>query len=456
MSIYQPAVGASHEGDVVSEATAAALAGANAQAMPRRAPRRSISLRRLQRAALWLFVFAGAFVFIEPSPYEFLFPIAFIATALAGLRLPARAAPLVLLLTLFNIGGALSLIPYLDDEKSVTFVLISIYLAFTAIYFAALMTEEATARLAVIRSALIWSAWVAGLAGVLGYFNVAGLGDQLTEYGRASGTFKDPNVFGPYLVLPIIFVVQSFLERRAGFVRTLILLSVPLAGLFLSFSRGAWADLAGALILLFGLTFVTSPRPAIRLRVMVYAGACVVALIALLAVALSVDTIRQIFEERATLSQSYDLGVTGRFGNQLRSIPLLLGDINGFGPLRFHVHFGADPHNVYINAFASYGWLGGLSYLALIVATWVVAWHRVFRRGPLQAYAIAVWSTLAPMTVQGFQIDTDHWRHFYLLLGLMWGIAATSLITATPRSARRLAPAPPLHPALPPPSTSKS
>jgi O-antigen ligase len=432
----------------MSEATAAALGRPHTQA----APRRSISLRRLQRAALWLFVFAGAFVFIEPSPYEFLFPIAFIATALAGLRLPARGAPLVLLLTLFNIGGAFSLIPYLDDEKSVTFVLISIYLGFTAIYFAALMTEEAAGRLAVIRSALIWSAWVTGLAGVLGYFNIAGLGDHFTEYGRASGTFKDPNVFGPYLVLPIIYVVQSFLERRTGFVRTLIVLSIPLAALFLSFSRGAWADLVGALVLLFGLTFMTSPRPAIRLRVILYAGVCVVALAALLAVALSVDTIRQIFEERATLSQSYDLGVTGRFGNQLRSIPLLLGDINGFGPLRFHVHFGADPHNVYINAFASYGWLGGLSYLALIVATWVVGWRTVFRRGPLQTHAIALWSALAPMTIQGYQIDTDHWRHFYLLLGLVWGIAATSQFAPSARPARRPQTFPSPYPALPPPS----
>jgi hypothetical protein len=436
------------------EAPSAMLAASDAPAGTRSGRSGRISLRRLQHATLWLFVFAGAYVFIEPSAYEVLFPLAFIVTALAGMRLPTRAMPLIILLTLFNIGGGLSLVPYLDDSRSVTFVLVSIYLAITAVYFAALLTEEGMARLAVVRSALIWSAWFCGLAGVLGYFDIAGLGGLFTEYGRASGTFKDPNVLGPYLVLPLIYIVQGFLERRTGFIKTLAVLSVPLAALFLTFSRGAWADLVLALILLFGLTFVTGPRPGIRLRVMIYAGACVVALLALLAVALSIDEIRQIFEERATLAQSYDVGATGRFGNQLRSIPLLLSNLNGLGPLRFHVYFGADPHNVYINAFASYGWLGGLSYLALIVATWVVGWRTVFRRGPFQSHAIAIWSALAAMTIQGYQIDTDHWRHFYLMLGLIWGIASAAHLSEAGRSRRIPAPALPRHPALPPPSGS--
>jgi len=24
--------------------------------------------------------------------------------------------------------------------------------------------------------------------------------------------------------------------------------------------------------------------------------------------------------------------------------------------------------------------------------------------------------------LQGFQIDTDHWRHFWMMLGLIWGL----------------------------------
>jgi hypothetical protein len=25
---------------------------------------------------------------------------------------------------------------------------------------------------------------------------------------------------------------------------------------------------------------------------------------------------------------------------------------------------------------------------------------------------------------EGFIIDTDHWRHFFLILGIIWGLAA--------------------------------
>ena len=36
-------------------------------------------------------------------------------------------------------------------------------------------------------------------------------------------------------------------------------------------------------------------------------------------------------------------------------------------PRHFRYIFGEDPHNVFLNAFASYGWLGGVSFLTLIV-----------------------------------------------------------------------------------------
>jgi hypothetical protein len=27
---------------------------------------------------------------------------------------------------------------------------------------------------------------------------------------------------------------------------------------------------------------------------------------------------------------------------------------------------------------------------------------------------------------EGFVIDSDHWRHFYLLLGMVWGLSAAT------------------------------
>ena len=82
-------------------------------------------------------------------------------------------------------------------------------------------------------------------------------------------------------------------------------------------------------------SYLASDSARKRARIVGLALLAVLLAVAALLVALSFESIRSVFEIRASLEQSYDLGVTGRFGSQLRSIPLLLDEPNGFGPLRF-------------------------------------------------------------------------------------------------------------------------
>ncbi len=398
-----------------------------------------ISYAALKRGALWLLTASSGLALIEPSPYEVVFLLAVFVFMITGIRFSQKLLPLALLLLLYNIGGTFSLIPWMDESASVRFTAVSVYLMVTAVFLAAIMADDALGRLETLRRGYLFAAWGAGLAGLLGYFDVAGLGSVFTLYGRASGTFKDPNVLGPFLVLPIIYVLHHILTGRLGLMRGLLLMSVPLAALFLTFWRGAWGNLVAAALLMIALTFLTAPNAARRARVVALTLTALGLLTVALLFALSFENIRSIFEVRASLVQEYDGGVTGRFGNQLRSIPLLLEEPNGFGPLRFRWLFPEDPHNVYINAFASYGWLGGFSWLALMAATCLVGWRLVFQRSPWQNHAIVLWSVLFVTILQGLQIDTDHWRHMYLMLGLVWGLAALPAPPAArpqPRSLR--------------------
>ncbi|MEN5083965.1 O-antigen ligase family protein [Bosea sp. TWI1241] len=401
-------------------------------------PRRglAISYAAIKRGVLWLFVALSGFALIEPSPYEFLFPLALFVFALTGIRLSQKLIPLALLLLLYNLGGVFALIPWMDETPSVRFTAVSVYLMLTAIFFAAIMAEDATGRLDTLRKGYLFAAWCAGLAGILGYFNIGGLGGAFTLYGRASGTFKDPNVLGPYLVLPILYCLHGILTRRLGLIRGFLLMSVPLLALFLTFSRGGWGNLVASAMLMTALSFLVSASAAQRRRIVVLTAVSLGLVVVALLVALSFENIRSVFEVRASLDQSYDQGVTGRFGSQLRAIPMLLDVPNGFGPLRFRFFFPEDPHNVYVNAFASYGWLGGIAYLALTAATCVVGWRLVFTRAPWQGHAIVLWSVLFATILQGIQIDTDHWRHFYLLLGLVWGLSALPRRTVPVGAAR--------------------
>ncbi len=392
----------------------------------------TISHASIKRGALWLLTASSWVALIEPSPYEISFLLVVLVFAVTGIRFSQRLLPLALLLLAFNIGGMFSLIPWMSDPDAVRFIAVSLYLMITAVVLAAIVAEDSLGRLETLRSGYLFATWCAGIAGLLGYFNIAGLGETFTLYGRASGTFKDPNVLGPYLVLPIVFGIQHILIGRIGLIRGLLSISVPLAALFLTFSRGAWGSLAGSVLIMVALSFVIAPDASRRARIVVLTLATLLLAVAALMVALSFDDIRAVFQERASLDQSYDQGVTGRFGAQLRAIPLLLDAPNGFGPLRFRWIFNqVDPHNVYINAFASYGWLGGFSWLALMAATSYVGWRLVFLRSATQHHAIVLWSVLFITILQGVQIDTDHWRHFYLMLGLIWGLAVQARAVGT-------------------------
>jgi hypothetical protein len=46
---------------------------------------------------------------------------------------------------------------------------------------------------------------------------------------------------------------------------------------------------------------------------------------------------------------------------------------------------------------------------------------------PWQNYLIVAYATFVGEAVEGFIVDTDHWRHFFLLLGLIWGLAVATI-----------------------------
>ncbi len=389
--------------------------------------RRVLTTRAIRNASVWMLFASGWLVFIEPAPFEIAFAAVFFVFLLTGLTISMLFLPLIVLLIGYNVGGGLSLIEVAEDTRAIWFVVISVYMAVMAIVIACIFAEDTERRLALMKSGYTLAAVIASVAGIAGYFDIAGSGDLLTLYGRAKGTFKDPNVYGTFVVPPFVYLVQGFFlgtHRRPLAAGTALLIIT--FGLFLSFSRGAWAVAAASAMLCALLTFATSHSNTQRIRMVAIAIAGLALFAAILIVALQFESIRSTFEVRASLNQSYDQGETGRFGNQRRSIPLLLELPNGFGPLQFREYFPEDPHNTFLNAFASYGWLGGVCYLGLIAATMLVGWSLVFRKTPWQKDAIAIWSALFFLILQGLQIDTDHWRHFYVLLGLTWGLMLAS------------------------------
>jgi len=379
---------------------------------------------RILRAVLFLTILSGFVAIVEPAPYEGLIGLLLLAAILAGVSFDRKILPLVILLLVWNAGLLLALAPVTHDPKAVTYTFVSLYLAVNAVLFACIVTTHSEERLAVIRSAYILAAFIASVLGIVGYFRIAAP-DLLLFAGRAKSTFKDPNVFAPFLILPLLFLIQSIIMRGLR-PMPLAAFAVILVGLFLSFSRGAWGHFVLSAVVMVALMFVTTPSVRFRARITGFAMAAGAAVAVLVAVLLSLQAVTTMFEERAALVQSYDTGSGGRFTTQFRAWGQIFDHPNGLGPLQYAKQFGLDPHNDYLNAFYSNGWIGGVAYPTLVVVTLLVGFRALLVRTPWQPHLIAVFATYLGLVSEGFIIGTEHWRHHYLLLGLVWGLAAAT------------------------------
>lgn len=184
---------------------------------------------------------------------------------------------------------------------------------------------------------------------------------------------------------------------------------------------------AGVLVVYF-LALATEQSNRRRTRLVMLGIAGVLAVFALLAAALSIDTVAAMFEQRARLVQDYDSSRLGRFARYALGFQLVMEHPLGLGPLGFRNYFPEDTHNVYLKGFTTYGWLGGTAYIALALWTICAMVPLLFKSRPWTAFTQSVFAVLVAHLILSAIIDTDRWRHMYLLYGLAWGMIATDRI----------------------------
>ena len=369
-------------------------------------------------------VFLSGFVISEPAPYE-LFMAGLIGLwAIVGLRISRAVAPLLVLLVLFNVGGMLSLTVMADLAGGPMYIAVSLFLALSSVFFAAIV-EARPARLELIFRAWVAGALITALLGILGYFHAFPGAEVFTLYDRAKGAFQDPNVFGPFLVAPSLYLLHGLLSGRilgaplkaAGFL-------VLALGVFLSFSRAAWALYLFCVIALVFVMLLKERTGAFRLKILILSLSALALMVVALAVALQFDKVADLFSSRTQLVQDYDGGHLGRFDRHRIGFLMAMEKPLGIGPMVFSSMFPEDEHNIWLKSLTTYGWLGFAAYLTLIVWTLAAAFRLLLRNRPWQPFLMIAFITVLGHTAIGFVIDTDHWRHFYLLLGIVWGCLA--------------------------------
>ena len=392
------------------------------------APRLSHSVERLRGALLWLTGFAGAIVFMEPSPYEVASLLTIFVFVCTGLTLRPGLLPLFVLMLLYNTGFSIAVLQITDQSKPTTWVAISWYLSLTAVFFAAMLLQNTEERLSLLMRGTTFAALLASVVAILSYFRLLGpASDWFLLYDRAHATFNDPNVLGAFLILPSLLALQRILNGKFGdAARASVLLGLFSIAVLLSFSRGAWGQLVFTAMLLMFFTFVTSRSPTERARIILISIVGVLLIVLLLAALLSIDRVAELFKQRAVLEQSYDAGPLGRFGRYVLGAEIALDHPFGIGPLQFSKIFPEDPHNTYLNTFLSGGWLTGLVYLTLVFTTLVRGLRYVFVATPWRRTYIAVYCAFVGTVIESAIIDIDHWRHFFLITGVIWGLMTVS------------------------------
>lgn len=393
--------------------------------------------RRLthQAAALlvWITVAISGVVFFEPAPYEFLVLGCLGLYLLLGMRIAPQLAPLLLLFVIFLAASFIGAIQARPMGDSIFYTIVSGFLTATCFFFAIFVAEDPEPRMRYIASAYLVAGCIAALAGIVGYFGVAY--DTFTLFGRARGTFQDPNVFGPFLIFPAMLALYTLLsDRPARAVIAAGILGVLSLALLLSFSRGAWLHLVLSATVVIYLKLALSSGFVGRLRTLVLVGLGIIALSVGIMAALSIDSIADLMRDRFSLVQSYDSGPEGRFGRHIAGFALALEKPLGIGALQFgRLYFTEDPHNVYLNVLMTSGWVGAFAYYVIVGWTLLRGFKAALVASPLQPYLICALATLIGLALEGAIIDTDRWRHFYLLIGVIWGMTARPIVAQPDR-----------------------
>ena len=135
---------------------------------------------------------------------------------------------------------------------------------------------------------------------------------------------------------------------------------------------------------------------------------------------INTDAIADLFKERAHVVQGYD--VNERFATQMKAVNSILQTPLGIGPGQVEIPFGIVPHNVYLFILTECGWFAGTAFVVFLVITLKRGLEFTLHRSEMQLIGLVIFSCIVSTQLQSFFIDSTHWRHLFILYGMMWGL----------------------------------
>jgi O-antigen ligase len=387
----------------------------------------ALALISLEAAAALGFALLGVVLF-EPAPTDLVFFVV-IAVALVTGRFDIRRVPaaVVGIIGTFLALSLVSAVEVVDVERALTFFATTLYVAVFGLWVAGWVASRRRARIAA--GGYLVAAVVAASLGLLALFLPVPGRDLIVAEGRVVALFKDPNVFGAFVIPAALILVEETLRPRLfqlrGVVKGLLLLVLALGVLF-SYSRGAWANLAvglAMLLLVLALRRGGGRKVVLALMLVLVAGV-------LVAGAVSVSGSGDFLAERARV-QSYD---ADRLGAWLAGLEPAQRYPFGVGPGQFEALASISAHSTYVRVLAEQGLPGLIAISALMIFTLGAALgNAVAGRDTYGIGSAALLAAWCGLMVNSFVIDTLHWRHLWFVAALIWAGWARRRAAVEPR-----------------------
>lgn len=381
---------------------------------------------RLTKFAYRLFyiaILSSGYVLFEPAPFDLLILLTIFLMLFTNIALP-RQLKWVLALCFVNLIGSFAGIVFSDHySDSYMHIVVTTYMSMFAIGLIFMVYNNPQKTIQILIKAYVWAALISTLLAIMGYFHIGPTYDLFTLYGRAKGGFKDPNVYGPFIVPPMLYLLERIVsgDIKIKLIATLKF-SILLLGLLLSFSRGAWGVFLFSTLIMFASMYYTAPSNRFRVHLSLYILISAIFLFLALIAALNIPAIADLLSERASLTQSYDVEEGGRFTHHTDALKILIENPLGIGAKEFGWTHGEDVHNTYLTQFLIGGWVAGFSYLFIAFSTMIVGFKYCFQVYELRKLYIVFYATFISLSVEAWIIDIDHWRILYVLLGVIWGV----------------------------------
>jgi O-Antigen ligase len=365
---------------------------------------------------------------------------------------PPIRIPLGLSYTLVVVGGLLGTAQSIAPEQAAVALAIDLYVFawFIVLVNCFLLDGEPLLRLAM-------KAWVvvALLVSVLGVIALA-LGYQrmpsilgypvIDRFDRFSGTFRDPNYAGAYLVVSIFVLWASPWPSRR---RTKTVLAIPLLlAAYATESNTAVFALAGGTVVAFLVGFVRSRSAPFSVSVRILA--VVIVLIAL-APAFFLEspatTARSVGATelfRGSLGR-FDSSLSARVGRIRESLRLFGPQlVLGIGPsttnetlLAQEAPILGEMHDDYVAALVERGVIGAIGVVMLFGVVLVTALKipdPQELRGSGWSVSPVVGAVTAVM-ITGLSLETLHFRHVWFVFALVFALALRRIPMTQPRHA---------------------